>query len=159
MWSSIEARRRPQKNTSLKTKKIVRNLRNRVQLIGNLGRDPQLFELAGGKVKASVSLATNDTYVDDKGEKIKDTQWHKLVAWGSTAKFLSNYCHKGTEIAVEGRLTYNEYTDKDGIQRNNAEVVVREILMLNRKQNGAPSPESHSAVKSATGKAQATAST
>ena len=132
----------------------MRNLRNRVQLIGRLGKDPQVQEFGNGKVKASVSLATNESYIDDKGKKAEDTQWHKLVAWGATAKFLANYCHKGTELAVEGRLTYNQYTDKEGQRRSIAEVVVREILMLNKKQDG--TPESHTAVKSEKGKAEVT---
>lgn len=108
----------------------MNNLRNRVYLIGNLGMDPEVKTFDGGKILAKMSLATNQVYKDADGKKIKDTQWHNLVAWGATAKRVEKMLKKGNEIAVEGKLTYNNFEDKDGKKKYFTEVTVDEFLIL-----------------------------
>lgn len=110
------------------------NLKNRVQLIGNLGMDPEVKKLESGKTMAKISLATNDTYKNQKGEKVTDTQWHNLVAWGKTAEIAEKYLKKGSEVAIEGKLTSRSYEDKEGVKKYITEVVVNEILMLGSKE-------------------------
>ena len=111
----------------------MNNLKNRVQLIGNLGMNPEIKELDSGKKLAKFSIATNESYKNAKGEKIEDTQWHNLVAWGKTAEIIEKYLQKGSEVAIEGKLTNRSYDDKDGIKRYITEIVVNEILMLGNK--------------------------
>ena len=111
----------------------MNSLRNRVYLIGNLGMDPEVKKLDGGKILAKMSLATNEIYKDSEGKKIKDTQWHNLVAWGVTAKQIEKMLKKGSEIAVEGKLMYHSYEDKEGKKRYVTEVIVDEFLILGPK--------------------------
>ena len=111
----------------------MKNLRNRVQLIGNLGSDPDIKEVGNDKVVAKLSLATNETYKNSDGDKVTETQWHNLVAWGNNARFAENYLKKGQNIAVEGKLQHSSYNDKEGQKRYVTEVVVNEILMLRSK--------------------------
>ncbi len=108
-------------------------LRNKVQLIGNLGNDPEIVNLDGGKKLAKFSIATNESYKNQKGEKITDTQWHNIVAWGKTAEIIENYVTKGKEVAIEGKLTSRSYDDKEGIKRYITEVVCNELVMLGSK--------------------------
>ena len=107
-------------------------LRNRVLLIGRLGQDPERFEFDGDKVKASLRLATNEVYRNAKGEKTESTQWHNVIAWGQLAEIMTQYLSTGSEVAIEGRLVYRQYEDKQGQQRVSAEVVTQEMLMLDR---------------------------
>lgn len=108
-------------------------LKNKVILMGNLGKDPEV-KLINGKTKlAKFSLATSETYTNGNGEKVKDTQWHNLIAWGKTAEIIEKYCTKGMELIVEGKLVNNSYTDKNDIKRNSIEVQVNEIVMVSRK--------------------------
>lgn len=109
------------------------NLRNNVRLIGYLGQNPDVKELNAGKKLAKFSLATSETYRDEKGEKITETQWHNLVAWGKTADIAAKYLTKGKEIAIDGKLNTRQYTDKDGNKRYATEIVVNEILMMGKK--------------------------
>tara|TARA_R110002033_G_scaffold152014_1_gene188583 strand:+ start:11273 stop:11608 length:336 start_codon:yes stop_codon:yes gene_type:complete len=108
-------------------------LRNKVQLIGNIGETPQMTTLESGKKLVRFSLATNEHYKDAKGEKKTNTNWHNLVAWGKTAEIIDKYAEKGKEIAVAGKLTSRSYEDKDGVKRYVTEVVVNEILLLGSK--------------------------
>ena len=108
-------------------------LRNKVQLIGNLGKDPEITNLDGGKKLAKFTIATNETYKNQKGEKVTDTQWHNIVAWGKTAEIIENYVTKGKEVAVEGKLTSRSYDDKEGVKRYITEVVCNERVMLGSK--------------------------
>lgn len=108
-------------------------LRNKVQLIGNLGMDPEIKEMESGKKLVKVSLATNETYKNQKGEKVTDTQWHNLIAWGKTADVMGKYLKKGSEIAVEGKLINRNYTGKDGVKRYSTEIQVNELLILGKK--------------------------
>ncbi|HEY4799309.1 MAG TPA: single-stranded DNA-binding protein [Bacteroidia bacterium] len=111
----------------------MNNLRNKVQLIGNLGQDPEVKEISGGKKVAKFSLATNETYRNKAGEKVTDTQWHNLVAWGKQADIIGKYLKKGSEVAIEGKLLNRNYTDKEGVKRFVTEIQVNELLMLGGK--------------------------
>lgn len=108
------------------------NLRNKVQLIGNTGNDPEIQNLESGKL-AKFSLATNESYKNDKGEKVTDTQWHNVIAWGKTAEIIEKYVTKGKEVAIEGKLVHRSYDDKNGDKKYYTEVVVNELLLLGSK--------------------------
>ena len=111
---------------------MMNTLRNKVQLIGNLGNDPEIITLDSGKKLAKFSLATNEYYKDADGQKQTKTDWHNLVAWNKTAEIIENYVTKGKEIAIEGRLTNRSWDDKDGNKRYSTEVVVNELLMFSK---------------------------
>ena len=110
-------------------------LKNKVQLIGNLGQNPEIKTLDGGKKLARFSIATNEAYRNANGEKIIETQWHNLVAWGKLAEIIEKYITKGSEVAVEGKLTYRTYSDKDGNKKYFTEIQVNELLMLGEKSS------------------------
>jgi single-strand DNA-binding protein len=105
-------------------------LKNKVQLIGNLGNAPEVKTTESGKKLARFSVATNESYRNAKGEKVTETTWHNLVAWGKVADIAEKYLTKGKEVAIEGKLINNSYTDKDGNKRYSTEVQVNEILMF-----------------------------
>jgi single-strand DNA-binding protein len=107
-------------------------LKNKVQLIGHVGNDPEIKSFDGGKKLAKLSIATNESYKNDKGEKVEETQWHNLIAWGKTAEIIEKYVVKGKEIAIEGKLTHKSYEDKNGEKRYVTEVVIDELLMLGK---------------------------
>lgn len=111
----------------------MNTLKNKVQLIGHIGNTPEIVNLESGKKLAKLTIATNDSYKNAKGEKVQDTQWHNLVAWGKTAEIIEKYVHKGNEVAIEGKLTSRTYDDKDGNKRFITEVVINELLMLGNK--------------------------
>jgi single-strand DNA-binding protein len=108
-------------------------LKNHVQLIGNIGQEPTITNLDSGKKVARFSLATNEYYKDDKGEKQTETNWHTVVAWGKTADIIEKYVVKGKEIGVTGKLKTRTYTTDDGNQRYVTEVEANEILLLGTK--------------------------
>jgi single-strand DNA-binding protein len=108
-------------------------LRNKVQLIGNLGNNPEIITLESGKKVAKFSIATNENYKNTQGEKVTDTQWHNVVAWNKTAEIIEKYFEKGNEVAVEGKLTSRTYETKEGDKRYITEVVCNEVLMLGGK--------------------------
>jgi single-strand DNA-binding protein len=112
----------------------MNTLRNKVQLIGNLGNNPEIITLDSGKKLAKFSIATNETYKNAQGEKITETQWHNVVAWNKTAEIVENYLEKGKEVAIEGKLTSRSYDDKEGNKRYITEIIVNELLMLGSKQ-------------------------
>ncbi len=107
------------------------SLRNRVTLIGHTGKEVEVINFEKG-MKASVSLATNDFYTNAMGEKVEETQWHSLVAFGKTAEIMQKYVQKGKEIAVEGKLMYRSY-EKDGQKVYITEIRVEELLLLGSK--------------------------
>lgn len=109
------------------------SLSNSVHLIGRLGQDPKSFEFDGGKMKTSFSLATSDYHKNEKGERIQETQWHNIVAWGKTAKVAADYLSKGKEIALEGKLTNRSWEDKEGNKKYITEVLANQILILDKK--------------------------
>jgi single-strand DNA-binding protein len=111
----------------------MNTLRNKVQLIGNLGNDPEIINLESGKTLAKFSIATNESYKNASGEKVTDTQWHNVVAWGKTAQIIEKYVTKGKEVAIEGKLTSRSYETKEGEKRYVTEVVCNELLMLGNK--------------------------
>jgi single-strand DNA-binding protein len=105
-------------------------LRNKVQLIGHLGSKIELKTLESGKIVGNVSIATNESYKNQKGEKISETTWHRLVIWGKNAELLNKYTDKGSEIAIEGKISNRDYTDKEGVKRFITEIVVNEVLLM-----------------------------
>jgi single-strand DNA-binding protein len=108
-------------------------MRNKVQLIGRLGAKPDVKRLESGKVVANFSLATNEVYYNSKEEKVEETTWHQLVAWGKTAEIIEKFTDKGSEIAVEGKLLTRSYEDKEGVKKYLTEVQVGEVLLLGDK--------------------------
>jgi single-strand DNA-binding protein len=110
----------------------MNTLRNKVQLIGNVGNEPEIKNLEGGKKLAKLTLATNEIYYNEKKEKITDTQWHTVIAWGKNAEIIENFVTKGKEIAIEGKLSYRNYDDKDGVKRYITEITMHEILLLGK---------------------------
>ena len=108
-------------------------LKNKVQLIGNLGNAPEIKNTESGKKLARFSIATNENYRNAKGEKVTETTWHNLVAWGKVADLAEKFLLKGTEVVIEGKLINRSYTDKDGIKKYISEVQVNELLLLNGK--------------------------
>jgi single-strand DNA-binding protein len=108
-------------------------LKNKVQLIGRLGAKPEVRELESGRKMARFSMATSENYRNAKGEKITDTQWHQLVAWGKIAEIAEKYTDKGSEVVIEGKLINRSYTDKEGITRYITEVQVSDLLKVGDK--------------------------
>jgi single-strand DNA-binding protein len=107
-------------------------LKNKVQLIGHVGNDPEIKTFDGGKKLAKLNVATNEIYKNEKGEKVEDTQWHSLIAWGKTADIIEKYVVKGKEIGIEGKLTHRTFEDKNGEKRYVTEVVIDELLLLGK---------------------------
>ena len=110
----------------------MNSLRNRVQLIGYVGNDPEIKTVENGRKLAIITLATNDHYKNAKGEKVEQTEWHRLTAWGATAEIVEQLVKKGKEIAVEGKLTHRSYDDKNGEKRYVTDIVINEILLLGK---------------------------
>lgn len=111
----------------------MNSLKNRVQLIGHLGMDPEIKTLESGKKLAKFSLATNDFYKNAKGEKVEETEWHNIIAWNKTAELVENFLAKGKEVAIEGKLTSRSWDDANGNKKYITEVVCNEILFLGAK--------------------------
>jgi single-strand DNA-binding protein len=109
-------------------------LRNKVQLIGNLGAAPEVKTLSEGKKMARFSIATNESYRNAKGEKVTETQWHNLVAWGKVAEIAEKYLTKGKEVVVEGKLITRTYNDKEGKKKSITEIEVNELLLMGGKE-------------------------
>ncbi|WP_396156501.1 single-stranded DNA-binding protein [Flavobacterium sp.] len=107
-------------------------MKNKVQLIGHVGQEPEIKTFDGGKKLANITIATNDYYINDKGDKVEQTEWHKVTAWGKVAEIIEKYVTKGKEIAIEGKLTHRSYDDKDGNKRYITEVVVNDILLMGK---------------------------
>ncbi len=108
-------------------------VKNKVQLIGNLGQDPEVKSIGEDKKVAHLSVATNENYKNAKGEKVTETQWHNVVAWGKLADIAEKYLVKGTEVVIEGKLINRNYTDKQGVKRYATEVQANELLILTKK--------------------------
>jgi single-strand DNA-binding protein len=108
----------------------MNTLRNKVQLIGNLGNDPEIITLESGKKLAKFSLATNENYKDKDGQKQTKTDWHNVVAWNKTVDIIEQNVSKGKEIAIEGKLSTRSYEDKEGQKRYTTEVIINELLLL-----------------------------
>ncbi len=109
----------------------MNNLRNKVQLIGHLGKDVEIKEFKNGSSIAMVSIATKEIYQNAKGEKVVDVQWHSLVGWGKLAEMMQVFFKKGKEVAVQGRLTHRTFEDKEGKARFISEIIVSDFMLLN----------------------------
>lgn len=107
-------------------------MKNRVQLIGNVGNDPEIKNFEGGKKLANLTIATNDHYKNEKGERVDQTEWHRVVAWGKTAEIIEKYVTKGMQVALEGKLSHRSYDDKNGEKRYISEVVVSEVVLMGK---------------------------
>ena len=108
-------------------------VKNKVQLIGNLGQDPEVKVIGQDKKVAHLRIATNENYRNAKGEKVTDTQWHNVVAWGKLAETAEKYLVKGMEIVVEGKLVHRSYADKQGTKHYVSEVHANELLIMTKK--------------------------
>lgn len=111
----------------------MNTLKNKVQLIGNLGNAPEIKTLESGSKLARLSVATHESYKNAKGEKITETQWHNVIAWGKTAEIVEKYFTKGLEVIIEGKLINRNYTDKEGIKRYITEVEANELMILSKQ--------------------------
>ena len=109
---------------------------NKIMLIGNLGRDPELQVTSEGTPYTRFSLAVNRTFKTQTGEKKEETEWFQIVAWRQLAENCERYLHKGSKVYVEGRLTQRKYTDKNGIERTAVEVIANDVQFLDRKPGG-----------------------
>ena len=129
---------------------------NKVQLIGNLGSDPEVRSATGGNRVANFSLATSRTWNDASGNKQEKTEWHRCVVWNSKSSQLADivekYCKKGDKLFVEGRIEYRQWQDKDGQTKYSTEINVRELIML-----GSPRGEGGGMPRSAAAGAKAKA--
>jgi single-strand DNA-binding protein len=116
---------------------------NKVILIGNIGRDPELRYTASGQPVANFSLATSEAWTNRDGEREQRTEWHRIVAWGRLAEICGEHLSKGKQVYVEGRLQTREWEDRDGNKRRTTEVTAQQLLMLGRRGD-APSPDAPS---------------
>jgi len=105
---------------------------NKVILLGNLGKDPEVRRLDDGRGVANFSLATSETYKNKSGEKVTNTEWHNIVLWSPLADIAENYLKKGSQVYIEGKISNRSYEDKDGVKKYISEVVGREITLLGR---------------------------
>jgi single-strand DNA-binding protein len=108
----------------------MKSMRNVVHLIGHLGKNPEVKVLTNGNKRATFSIATNDSYKNQKGEKVQETQWHNVVAWGKLADLVDQYLENGQEVVVEGRLIHRVYETQDGAKRFITEIVAHDFLMV-----------------------------
>jgi len=137
---NLENQKKEKRLQDIKSKSIVSfksivmsTIRNQVQLIGNVGQDPTVTTLESGKKVARFSMATNEHYKNAKGEKVTNTQWHQVVAWGKNAEIIESYVAQGKELAVKGKLSHRQYDTEEGERRYITEVELTEILLLGSK--------------------------
>jgi len=109
---------------------------NKVILLGNLGKDPEVRHLESGRAVANFSLATSETYKNREGEKVTHTEWHNVVLWGGLADIAGRFLKKGSQVYIEGKLTTRSYDDKDGVKKYATEVVGREMTLLGKSPEG-----------------------
>ncbi len=105
---------------------------NKVQLIGRLGKDPELRTTTGGKKVASFTMATSEDYKNAKGEWVTDTQWHQIVAWNALADLAETKLKKGIEVMLEGKIQTRDYIGKDGLKRYITEITARDIHVVEK---------------------------
>lgn len=111
---------------------------NRVMLIGNLGKEPEMQFLEGNIAVAKISLATTETYKDKTGKLISQTEWHTIILWRGLAELAQKYLHKGSLVYIEGRLKTRSRLDKEGIQRNETDIIADNLVMLDKKNDSLP---------------------
>jgi single-strand DNA-binding protein len=114
---------------------VMKGMKNKVQLIGHLGANPEIKVFDENKKLAQLSLAVNDGFKNAEGEWKEDTQWFNLVAWSKLADYAEKNLLKGQELAIEGRLVNNTYTDKQDVKRTVSEIVLNEILLLSKQKS------------------------
>ena len=110
------------------------NLVNKVQLIGNIGNEPEVLKYEEDKKRIKFSFATNEHYRNTEGEKEANTQWHNIVAFDKVAKILENNTKKGTKLLIEGKIIYQKYTGEDQITRNYTSIIAKSIYFLDNKK-------------------------
>jgi len=120
--------------TQPNTPEMMNTMKNLVQLIGNLGNAPELKDVSGGRKMARMSVATSESYTNKSGERITDTQWHTVVAWGIQAEQASRLLQKGSRVALQGKLVHRSYEGKDGQKRYITEVVLSEFQVVSRTE-------------------------
>jgi single-strand DNA-binding protein len=108
---------------------------NKVILVGNLGKDPEVRYLEGGTAVANFSLATTESYKDKQGNRIEQTEWHNIVVWRGLAEVAEKYLKKGSQVYVEGKLRTRSYDDKDGVKRYSTEIIADNMTMLGGKRD------------------------
>jgi single-strand DNA-binding protein len=113
---------------------------NKVILIGNLGRDPELRYTQGGQAVANFTLATTDRFSSKDGERQERTEWHRIVAWARTAELCAQYLSKGRSVYIEGRLQTREWEDKEGQKRRTTEIVAQTVQFLGSRDGGSGGP-------------------
>ena len=112
----------------------MNTLRNKVQLIGRLGQEPEIVTFKDGNKMAKFSMATDDSYKDNEGNKVERAYWHNIVIKGGLVNVVENYVNKGQEIAIEGKLTNRSYDTKEGEKRYVTEILANELLLMGSKQ-------------------------
>ena len=110
----------------------MNSMKNKVTLIGNLGNTPEIKSLENNKKLARFSIATNEVYKNQKGERVTDTTWHNVIMWTPLADIAEKLLKKGSEVAIEGKLINRSYTDKDGIKRYITEIQASELVVLGK---------------------------
>lgn len=110
-------------------------LRNKVNLVGRLGAQPEVVTFDSGKTLARFSLATNESYKNKEGEWVENTQWHNVTAWGKLAEKVVNNLEKGLEVMIEGKLVQNAYETKDGEKRYAVNIEMSEFLLISPKKD------------------------
>jgi single-strand DNA-binding protein len=123
----------------------MRTINNYINLVGNTGQEVELVNFESGSKKATVRLATNDYYKNTKGEFIKNTSWHTVVAWGKNAEMMAKSLEKGCQVIIKGMLNYRSYADGNGVERIIPEIIVQEFMKVAQGQvkqhmTGSPAP-------------------
>jgi single-strand DNA-binding protein len=113
---------------------------NKVILLGNLGKDPEVRVFDSGTKKASFPLATSETYMDKSGQRQERVEWHNVIFWGKIAEVIEKYLKKGSQIYVEGRIATRSYDDKDGVKRYITEIEGQTMTMVGGRPNSESSP-------------------
>jgi single-strand DNA-binding protein len=115
-----------------KNKNIMNSIKNKVTLIGNIGNAPEIKSFDNNKKMARVSVATNEVYKNQKGERVSETTWHNVIMWGNLATIAEKLLKKGSEVAIDGKIVNRNYTDKDGIKRYFTEIQANELVLLGK---------------------------
>ena len=113
---------------------------NKVIILGRCGKDPEV-RMAGQNKVATFSVATGGKYTTKDGREVDDTAWHNIVAWRTSAEIVEKYIKKGSQVFIEGHISYRKYADKDGVERNITDIVVDKIELLGGKAESSPAPQ------------------
>lgn len=114
-------------------------LANSIMIVGRIGKDAEQRNTQSGKTVTTFSVATSEKYTNQAGEKVESTQWHRCVCWGKLAEITGQYATKGQLVACRGKMTYRKYTDSNGQERDIAEIVVDDFMLLSSKSDSQPS--------------------